>query len=256
MQDFVKIFVVPFLKKQKCPQVCEIGASYGESTDLLAAIPNISLTVIDPCLDCSLDEKYASDRRIKVVKGTSLEGLTTLNGAYDCILIDGDHNWYTVYHELKLISERNLLNRGGVMFFHDTEWPWGRRDMYYQPELIPPEYRQKMEDKGVVWGKSDLAEVGGLFQGIPKAVHEGGSHNGVLAAIEDFLQEQTEYDFLRVHAGLGLGIMHRHKSFVDDLPFYAVEGKVMAHNAFTWPRRFAKTQLLHSPATRSLLKRA
>jgi hypothetical protein len=258
MQNFVKIFVVPLLKNRKWTRVCEIGASFGGSTDLLAAIPNVSLTVVDPCLDCSLDQKYISNRQITLKRGISLEVLPTLDEPYDCIIIDGDHNWYTVYHELKVISERNLLKRGGIIFFHDIGWPWGRRDMYYQPELIPPEYRQKMDKKGIVPGKSELSDSGGLLLGVPRATHEGGSRNGVLTAIEDFLREHSaEYDFLQIPDEFGLGIMHRHKSFIDDLPFLAVEGKVLAYNTCTWPKRFTRNHFPSAFSTvRSMLKRA
>ena len=50
---------------------------------------------------------------------------------FDCIIIDGDHNWYTVFNELTIIEKRNLLKEGGTIFFHDIAWPYGRRDMYY-----------------------------------------------------------------------------------------------------------------------------
>jgi hypothetical protein len=253
MQNYMKAFIVPFLKKRRSPRVCEIGASFGGSTDLLASIPNVSLTVIDPCLDCSLEEKYALNKHITVKRGISLEVLPVLDETYDCIIIDGDHNWYTVYHELKVISDRNLLNPGGIIFFHDTGWPWGRRDMYYQPELIPHEYRQDIEKKGLVWGQSSLVDSGGSFLGVSKATHEGGSRNGVLAAIEDFVREQKgEYDFLDVRVGQGLGIMYHHKSFAHDTPFLVVTAKALTLNALRWPIRLTKTYARRSPHQASL----
>ena len=97
-----------------------------------------------------------------VNKGISLKVLPELHDAFDCILIDGDHNWYTVYHELKVISDRDLLKRGGMVFFHDVEWPYGRRDMYYQPETIPQEHRHNCAQKGIMWGQSELSEHGGF----------------------------------------------------------------------------------------------
>jgi hypothetical protein len=30
-----------------------------------------------------------------------------------------------------------------MIFFHDVGRPYGRRDMYYQPETVPPEFRQE-----------------------------------------------------------------------------------------------------------------
>src|ERR1700679_780633 len=127
MKRFVKTFVVPLLDGQRWRTVCEIGASLGEGTDMLAAVPPVQVTVIDPCFDCDLAEKYAQNSRVTVRKGTSLEILPKLDGAFDCILIDGDHNWYTVHEELKTISDRRLLRPGGIVFFHDVDWPWGRR---------------------------------------------------------------------------------------------------------------------------------
>ena len=137
MHQYVRTFVVPLLAGERWRRVCEIGASLGEGTDLLMSVTGVQDTVIDPCLDCDLAQKFSGNPNVSVKKGTSLEILPHLDGAFDCILIDGDHNWYTVYEELKTISSRSLLRPGGIIFFHDVEWPWGRRDMYYQPELIP-----------------------------------------------------------------------------------------------------------------------
>jgi hypothetical protein len=207
MHRYVKTFVVPLLAGRRWQRVCEIGASLGEGTDLLVSIPGVRDTVIDPCLDCDLGEKFAGNSRVAVRRGTSLEVLPSLHGPFDCILIDGDHNWYTVHEELKAISSRNLLRPGGLIFFHDVEWPWGRRDMYYQPELIPPGYVHDWKQKGLVRGKTELSEETTPHDYFKKATHEGGPRNGVLTAIEDFLQEHKgEYRFFRVRAGCGLGV--------------------------------------------------
>ena len=48
----------------------------------------------------------------------------------DAALIDGDHNWYTVYNELKMLAEGS--RRGGaplpVIVMHDVLWPQGLGD--------------------------------------------------------------------------------------------------------------------------------
>ena len=256
MQDFVQSFVVPLLAKREWTQVCEIGASFGDSTDLLATLPNITITVIDPCLDCDLNAKYAGNPHVTVRKGISLEVLPQLHDPFDSILIDGDHNWFTVYHELKLISDRDLLWRGGIVFFHDVGWPWGRRDMYYQPEMVPPEHRHPWAQKGVIRGHGELSDTGGLFRDYQKATLEGGTRNGVLTAIEDFLAEHdAEYDFFRVRGNFGLGIMYRRESLADRRTFRSVANKGRAYNVVTWPKRFTKVyfpSLFY--AAKSLLK--
>lgn len=263
MQNFVESFVIPALARRRWSRVCEIGASLGSSTQLLAVLPSIALTVIDPCLDCDLNEKFADNPHVTVKKGISLKVLPDLRDAFDCVLIDGDHNWYTVYHELKVISDRDLLKRGGIIFFHDVEWPYGRRDMYYQPEMIPREHRHSCAQKGIVRGQSELSDRSEFYSKLWNATHEGGTHNGVLTAIEDFLCEHKgEYEFFRIRGDFGLGIMYRRKNFNDDLKFWTVRCKGVVYNVFTiarsavsssylWLKRFTK---VHFPSAFTLAK--
>jgi hypothetical protein len=252
VQNFVKHYIVPILVKRRWTRVCEIGASRGVSTQVLAALPGIAVTVIDPCLDCDLNQTFARNPHLTIRKGTSLEVLPSLQEVFDCILIDGDHNWYTVYHELKVITVRNLLRRGGMMFLHDVEWPWGRRDMYYQPESIPQEHRHSWEQRGIVQGQAELSDSGGFLPEYCKAKYEGGARNGVLTAIEDFLREHSdEYRFFAVRGDCGLGVMYRRQSFAYDLRFSALNAKNSAHNALAWLKQFTK---VHFPAAISLAK--
>jgi hypothetical protein len=249
MHQYVKIFVVPLLAGKRWRRVCEIGASLGEGTDLLMSVTGVQDTVIDPCLDCDLSQKFSGNPNVSVKKGTSLEILPQLDGAFDCILIDGDHNWYTVYEELKTISGRNLLRPGGIIFFHDVEWPWGRRDMYYQPGMIPPEYLHPWEQQGLVRGKSELSEEFTIHSYFKKATHEGGARNGVLTAIEDFLEaHKADYRFFQVHAGCGLGVMQYRGGFRDSLSFLWLRWKGVACNiAFStlqWTRGLLPPALL------------
>jgi Methyltransferase domain len=231
MQRFVKIFVVPFMRSRKWNRICEIGSCRGEGTDLLRKIPDSKTTVIDPCLDCDLENKFSENSQVIMKKGLSLEVLPQLRESFDCILIDGDHNWYTVYNELRVISERNLLRRGGVIFFHDVEWPWGRRDLYYQPETIPDEFRHRWEQLGIVRGKSELSDSNGPFASFKKAFFEGGERNGVLTAIEDFLRDHKgKYRFFHVRVGKGLGIMQYGGGFRDRISFFAMACKGVLSN--------------------------
>jgi len=140
-----------------------------------------------------------------------------------------------------MIYDQELLKRGGIVFLHDVEWPWGRRDMYYQPEMIPSEHLHSWEQKSIVQGQRELSDRGGFFPEYRKATCEGGARNGVLTAIEDFLREhKDEYEFFRVRGDFGLGIMYRRENFTEDLKFLTVRRKGIAYNVFTWPKRFAK----------------
>jgi hypothetical protein len=232
MHNFIKPFVAPVMKRRKWNRICEIGSSLGEATELLRGIPRLEITTIDPCVDCDLQQKFASDARIDIRKGLSLEVLPTLDNPYDCILIDGDHNWYTVYNELRVISERNLLRKGGIIFFHDVTWPWARRDLYYSLDTIPEKYRNPWTESGIVRAKNELPGDSGMFAGFKKSVSEGGEHNGVLTAIEDFRkQHKGEYLYFGVIAGSGLGIMLYRGGFWDELSFLALAFKGVVYNA-------------------------
>ena len=232
MQKFARHIIVPLAREHGWKTFCEIGASTGLSSDEILKLPDISYTILDPCLDADLALKYAGDPRVTVHKRNSLDALPNLNGAFDCILIDGDHNWYTVFNELRLIRERSLLRPGGMIFFHDVGRPYGRRDMYYQPETVPAEFRQQFERKGIVRGRSQLADSEGANRIHFNAVREGGPRNGVLTAIEDFVAEHPSgYHFTRIKAQYGLGILQfRSKQPTEDLAFLGLRLSAARHS--------------------------
>ena len=206
MRFFAESVIRPLVRNRRLTRICEIGASFGENADELLRTPETTFLLIDPCIDTDLEHKYATNPRVRVAKGTSLDVLPTISEAFDCILIDGDHNWYTVYNELRLIHQRSLLAEGGLILLHDVGWPYGRRDMYYNPEAIPSAYRQPYALKGIVRGQSVLADDAGINDMRANARHEGGYRNGVQTAAEDFLRETDAYVsyFSTLEHGLGV----------------------------------------------------
>lgn len=83
--------------------------------------------------------------------------------------------------------------------------------MYYQPELIPENYRQPYSTRGIRQGQSELSDASPHFSNLNNAVREGGPRNGVLTAIEDFRQQSKErYFFLTCNVEYGLDVLvHR-----------------------------------------------
>lgn len=219
MKFFADPVIKPYISAAGYRDICEIGASLGENTEKLLEIESVRVAVIDPCLDADLQNKARNNRRLTVHKGLSLDVLAQISGRFDCILIDGDHNWYTVYNELQTIERRNLLREGGTIFLHDVDWPYGRRDMYYQPETIPGEFVHVYAAKGIVRGQSELSEDSGINSERYNALFEGGSRNGVLTAVEDFLRGRNNYLFFCVHEQHGLGVLHKRKNISRGLPF-------------------------------------
>ena len=140
---------------------------------------------------------------------TGLDALSRIAG-FDAVLIDGDHNWYTVYHELKQV-EATCANSGHpfpLILLHDVGWPYGRRDQYYHPESIPAEFRQPHAKRGMRPGSGELLESGGFNYGYWNGLFEGGPRNGVLTAVEDFVRESGDRLELTTFPGFhGLGIL-------------------------------------------------
>ena len=113
MRRFARGVLAPYISACGYRRLCEIGSHEGLSIDQLLQAGSVDVEIIDPCIDTDLERKYEDNPHILVRKGRSLEVLPAVCGRVDCIMIDGDHNWYTVYQELKLIHERSLLGTRG-----------------------------------------------------------------------------------------------------------------------------------------------
>jgi hypothetical protein len=124
-------------------------------------------------------------------------------------LVDGDHNHWTVLHELRAIFPEE--SPPPVAILHDVGWPCARRDQYYAPDALPPEAVHPYDyRKGRVPGLAELVD-GGSFGGAGEfavALEEGGPRNGVLTAVEDFLAEREGLVYVHVPAVFGLGIVY------------------------------------------------
>ncbi len=148
-------------------------------------------------------------------QGISLEVLPSLP-LTDAYFIDGDHNYYTVKHELEQIcrtyDERPAEQADRpfpLLLLHDTGWPCGRRDFYYNPAAIPADALHPHSfDKGV-HPRLKAAIDGGLRGegAFAVALHQGGPKNGVLTAIEDVLAAQPDLCLTQIPCIYGLGIV-------------------------------------------------
>ena len=215
--------IEPVLALAKPRSICEIGVEKGLFTEFLlhfCSLNNCSYSGIDP----SLDESFIAERgrdRIVFFRERSLPVLEKLE-AHDVYFIDGDHNYFTVKNELWLILQHR--DHWPLIFLHDVCWPWGRRDQYCAPELIPAEHRHPCSaELMVVPGEGALREAG--FCGkesdyeYAAALHEGGPCNGVLTAVEDAIADlgQEQWRLLVVPAVFGLGILYSPKHFSQKL---------------------------------------
>jgi cephalosporin hydroxylase len=185
------VAIAPVLHAAHAQRVVEIGALRGETTERMLDDlgPEAELDVIDPdpAFDPA-DHQHRFAGRYRFHQGLSIDVLPTL-GPVDAALIDGDHNWYTVYNELRLLADgaRRHGTHLPVLVLHDVLWPYGRRDLYYAPERIPIEFRHPYTRAGMNPGMKRLHPSKGLNPTMCNAEEEGGPRNGVMTALDDFL---------------------------------------------------------------------
>lgn len=224
MLPFWNLAIEPVLTAVRAQRVLEIGALRGETTAKLLRLlgPEAELHVIDPRPQFDPAEHETQfPGRYHFHRGLSLDVLPDLPPV-DVALIDGDHNWHTVFNELRLLAATARVHGTPlpVLVLHDVGWPYGRRDLYYAPETIPEAYRQPSARRGMRPGRRELVAKGGLNASVDNALMEGGPRNGVLTALEDFLHEHDEpirTVTLPVYFGLAVVVEERRLAREPDL---------------------------------------
>ena len=189
----------------------EVGAYQGSLTRELLAWADeagASVTAIEPDPPEELLELIAERPDLEVVREASHDALARID-LPDAVIIDGDHNYFTVSEELRLIGERAQGPELPLLMFHDVCWPHARRDTYYVPDRIPPEHRQPLAEGAYVEPGVPGVSKGGIYYEWA-AEREGGPKNGVLTAIEDFVEGREGLRLAVVPAFFGFGVLwHR-----------------------------------------------
>lgn len=195
------------------PDVVEIGSQAGEMSEHLAeaaAERQGHLHVIEPFPSQRLLDLSRRAPSVRVIEGRSPAALAGLPAA-GLYVLDGDHNYATARGELRAILDREGTD-DSIVVMHDVGWPWGRRDMYYEPSaLAPDDVHPHSFTRGVVLDGSLAAEGRGFrSEGhYAIALHEGGPRNGVLTAIEDALAEHGDVALMTTPLVFGLAVLMR-----------------------------------------------
>jgi hypothetical protein len=207
--------VQPLLEAVAPAVVVEVGVFRGATTELLlglAASHDFVVHSIDPEPAPGIDVEELErvhGERFTFHRALSLDALGEIADA-DAVILDGDHNWYTVFHELRLL-ERNAQQAERpfpLTMLHDIGWPYARRDLYYSPETVPAEFRHPHEVGGLLPGDPSLHEDAGINAMLDHALSEGTPRNGILTAIEDFLSKTPfEIEVAQVPGFAGLGVL-------------------------------------------------
>jgi hypothetical protein len=203
----------PIITAADAKNILEIGAEYGTSTKvLLNYVREVDghLHCIDPVPEFDADAFQAENKEVlSFYADLSLNVLQDIPPV-DVAMVDGDHNWYTVYNELKAIEATHGHDpmRQPLVFAHDIGWPYGRRDLYYDPSTVPAEFVNEYAQQGILPNKDELVEGRGMNLELCNAVQLGGPRNGVLTGLEDYLAESDlNFRFINLPFYYGLGIL-------------------------------------------------
>jgi hypothetical protein len=197
--------LLPCLDAAGVRSVAEVGAYAGDFTRVLvdwAAGRGATVTAVDPAPQPDLEALGG----VELVRKTSHEALREIP-LPDAVVIDGDHNYWTVSGELRTIGERAPGAELPLLLFHDVGWPHGRRDDYFDADALPADARHP-----VAGGRGGLfpGDAGLRDGGLPyphSAAHEGGPRNGVLTAVEDFVAGRERLRLVVIPAFFGVGVL-------------------------------------------------
>jgi hypothetical protein len=197
------------LEAARPASLLEVGAYAGDLTRLLLDLSapwGGRVTAIDPFPQEGLERLEAERPELELLRATSFEALRE-TARPDLAVVDGDHNYYTVSEELRLIAEASGPELP-LLLLHDVGWPHGRRDSYFSPDAIPEDYRQPMvEGAGMFPGEPGVYPDGLAYTWA--AEREGGARNGVLTAVEDFVAAHDGTRLAIVPAFFGLAVVWR-----------------------------------------------
>ena len=209
--------VLPALERAGAKNIVEIGAEFGGMSQHLArycAAHGGRLTSIDPAPKPAFLDWVAGTPQVKHIAQPSLEALPGCADT-DAFVIDGDHNYYTVSRELRYaLANSQRDGKPLLAFLHDVGWPWGRRDLYYDPQAIPALHRQPCSFEAGVTLEDSGHRIGRGFRGAGQwaaALNAGGPRNVVLSAVEDFIAQATregsDLAYAHIPAVFGLGVV-------------------------------------------------
>lgn len=199
----------PCLEARGTETLLEIGSFAGELTESLlewGTPKGVKISTVEPLPPEELRGVVSRHPELTLIEDTGVGALEGLDGLPDTIIIDGDHNYFTLTGELDKIAEMAGDGPLPLLLFHDVCWPHERRDTYYAPDRVPDSERQPLgENCTIEPGNPGLSDGGLPFEWA--AAHEGGPKNGVLTAIEDFMERRGGLRLAVVPVFFGMGVL-------------------------------------------------
>jgi len=212
MSQYWDLVLAPVVDALQPDQVVQIGCGGGRTTELLLGSGHgkpPKVVAIDKWLEFDpqeLQKKY--DSRFVFHRSLALNALPQLE-AMDLVIMDGDPNWYTVHHALAQMERATRAKDRPFpcVVVHNIGWPYARRDGYQDPGVIPDAFRQPSKKLGVAPGNPELVEQG-LYPQRYHAVYETDQRNGVLTAVESFIEgSQLKLEWVPILFRSGVGLL-------------------------------------------------
>ncbi len=233
--------LVAVLDAAEAKSVIEVGAYAGDLTRLLllwAERAGAQIVAIDPSPQTELEQLERDRSELRLIRAESPAALVGVEPT-DAVILDGDHNYYTVTEELKALT-RWPQGRMPLVLLHDVTWPHGRRDDYFDPDQIPPDQRQPITPESGLYPGVNGVRPGALPYHNP-AASEGGPRNGVLTALEDFVAADDGLAHAVIPTFFGLGVI-----WPSDAPYAAAVRRILE----PWDRnplleRLERNRVLH-----------
>jgi hypothetical protein len=207
-------------------RIVEVGAEGAIFSSFLAeyaAAKGGDVRCVDPAPSDALRDLGHREAGVTLLEEYSPPALDQLQDA-DTYFLDGDHNWHIVSGELRAIRDRLLdADQPAIAILHDVHWPCARRDMYYEPDRIPADERQPYTyDSGISPGNEGLDPHGFRGAGVfAVAEVEGGPRNGVLTAVEDFVEQTPGLVHRIVPCVFGAGFLYAESApWAEELDAY------------------------------------
>jgi hypothetical protein len=199
----------PCLEARGTRSLLEIGSFAGELTESLlewGTPKGVEISTVEPLPPEELRGVLSRHPELTLIEDTGVGALSGLDALPDTVIIDGDHNYFTLTGELDKIAEMADDQQLPLILFHDVCWPHERRDTYYAPERVPESERPPIaKDCTIAPGNPGLSDGGLPYE--YAAAHEGGPKNGVLTAIEDFMARRGGLRLAVVPVFFGMGVL-------------------------------------------------
>lgn len=193
--NLIRQFIDRTLPQNHIPALLEIGVDRGTTlvplaVHLLRTRPQFLLVGIDVLIQESTlltinNIEASEEQRIYLLEENSLEVMPKLvenKTKFDVILLDGDHNYHTVSHELEFLEQ--LTYDHSIVVIDDYDGRWSDRDLWYAD-------RPGYEDVKLVTQKVDTEK------------------HGVKPAVDEWLQKHPNWQLHKPIQGEPVILTHK-----------------------------------------------